>query len=211
MVITGGEGGLGQAIAAGFRDHAWQVEAPGRSILDVGNAGQVAGYFLNREVDLLVCAAGTTRDIPLLKLREADWDAVLGINLTAAARCARAVSRSMVKRRTGHVVFISSHSAVHPPVGQTAYAAAKAGLIGLGKSLARELGRAGVRVNVILPGFLDTRMTAAVSEARRGEVLGEHALGRFNTPEHVARFLRTLEEDLPHTSGQVFQLDSRVA
>ncbi|BCU76617.1 SDR family NAD(P)-dependent oxidoreductase [Luteolibacter sp. LG18] len=211
IIITGGEGGLGQAIAGEFRVAGWEVAAPGRVDLDVASPGSVAAFFKDRETDLLVCNAGLTRDVPLVKLSEADWDAVLQTNLHGAARCAKAALRGMVKRRTGHVVFISSFSALHPPAGQAAYAAAKAGLIGLGKSLAREVGRAGVRINVVLPGFLETRMTTGVSPERRDEVLTEHTLGRFNTPGAVARFIRTLEEGLPHTSGQIFQLDSRVA
>ena len=85
-----------------------------------------------------------------------------------------------------------------------------AGLIGLGKSLAKELGPAGIRVNMVLPGFLETKMTATVSEERKEAVRGEHALGRFNTVEAVAEFLVMLHGRMPHTSGQVFQLDSRV-
>ena len=116
----------------------------------------------------------------------------------------------MLRARRGHIVFISSFSALHPPAGQAAYAAAKAGLIGLSKSLARELGPAGIRVNAILPGFLDTPMTAGLSAERREQVRRDHALGRFNDPEAVAAFLVHLHNHLPHTSGQVFQLDSRV-
>jgi len=211
MVITGGEGDLGQAIAGEFRTAGWQVGNPGRVELDVTRLDSVSAFFKGRETDLLVCNAGLTRDVPLLKLSETDWDLVLQTNLHGAARTAKAALRGMVKRRSGHIIFISSFSALHPPAGQAAYAAAKAGLIGLGKTLAREVGPAGIRVNVVLPGFLETRMTAAVSEERREQVKAEHALGRFNTVEAVARFVRILQEELPHTSGQIFQLDSRIA
>lgn len=211
MVITGGEGDLGQAMAGEFRNAGWRVEAPGRAVLDVTASESVATFFKGRETDLLVCNAGLTRDLPLLKLAESDWDEVMAANLSGAAHCAKAALRGMVKRRSGHIVFISSFSALHPPAGQAAYVAAKAGLIGLGKSLAREVGGAGIRVNVVLPGFLETKMTTGVSDERREQVKSEHVLGRFNTVEAVARFIRTLQEDLPHTSGQVFQLDSRIA
>ena len=211
IIITGGRGGLGQAIAGEFQMAGWEVVAPGRVDLDVTSPESVAAFFKDRETDLLVCNAGLTRDVPLVKLSEADWDAVLQTNLHGAARCAKIALRGMVKRRTGHVVFISSYSALHPPAGQAAYAAAKAGLIGLTKSLAQEVGRAGIRVNAVLPGFLETCMTAGVSIERREQVREEHTLGRFNTPEAVAKFIRILEEELPHTSGQVFQLDSRIA
>jgi len=211
IVITGGAGGLARAIANEFHEAGREVRAPGRSELDVTDPEAVAAYFAGLETDLLVCAAGITRDAPLAKLEESAWDETLAVNLHAAARCARGVLKGMWRRKSGHIVFVSSFSALHPPVGQAAYAAAKAGLIGLAKSLAREAGPVNVRVNVILPGFLETLMTAEVSPGRRDQVRKDHVLGRINTPEAVARFLRTLHEDLPHTSGQVFQLDSRVA
>jgi len=211
IVITGGEGGLARAVAEVFQGLGRDVRSPGRQELDVTDPGAVAAYFAGLETDLLVCTAGITRDAPLAKLTESAWDETLAVNLHAAARCARGVLKGMWRRKSGHIVFTSSFSALHPPAGQAAYAAAKAGLLGLARSLAREAGPANVRVNVILPGFLETPMTAPVSSARRDEVRAAHVLGRFNTPEAVARFLRTLHEDLPHTSGQVFQLDSRVA
>jgi 3-oxoacyl-[acyl-carrier protein] reductase len=211
IVITGGEGGLARAVADVFRAAGRDVRLPGRQELDVTDREAVTAYFAGLETDLLVCAAGITRDAPLAKLEESAWDETLAVNLHAAARCARGVLKGMWRRKSGHIVFVSSFSALHPPAGQAAYAAAKAGLIGLAKSLAREAGPANVRVNVILPGFLETPMTAKVSPGRRDEVRKDHVLGRFNTPDAVARFLRALHEDLPHTSGQVFQLDSRVA
>jgi 3-oxoacyl-[acyl-carrier protein] reductase len=211
MVITGGAGDLGTALALEFRQAGWRVEAPGREQLDVTDPDSVAQFFENRELDLLVCNAGAIRDTLLSKTTEADWDAMMAVNLDGTARCARAGVRTMVKRRLGHVVLISSFSAIHPPAGQVAYAAAKAGLIGFGKSLAKEVGSRGIRANVVLPGFLETRMTENVSAGRREEVCAEHALGRFNTVESVAKFIRCLEEEMPHTSGQVFQLDSRIA
>lgn len=211
MVITGGEGGLGRALADEFSGAGWWVEAPGRSLLDVTNSGQVDAYFRGKQIDLLVCAAGIIRDRPLLKLGVEEWDEVMAVNLKGAVTCAKAACRSMIRQRSGHIVFISSYSALHPPAGQAAYAAAKAGLLGMTKSLARELGAFSVRVNAVLPGFMETRMTEKIGEIRRNQVLKEHLLETLNTPSCVGRFLRTLQEDLPHTSGQVFQLDSRVA
>jgi 3-oxoacyl-[acyl-carrier protein] reductase len=210
VVITGGEGGLVRALAATFAEAGHEVLAPGRDELDVADAAAVKEYFRDREVGLLICNAGITRDALLGRLREEDWDAVMEVNLRGAARCAAAAARGMLRARAGHIVFISSHSAIHPPAGQAAYAAAKAGLIGLAISLAKELGPAGVRVNVVLPGFLETRMTEGLSEERREAVRREHALGRFNTAEAVGDFLVTLHGKMPHTSGQVFRLDSRV-
>jgi 3-oxoacyl-[acyl-carrier protein] reductase len=115
----------------------------------------------------------------------------------------------MKRRKSGHVIFISSNSALHPPAGQAAYAAAKAALLGLVGDLAGPCGDFNIRVNAVLPGFLATRMTESVSNTRRAEVLAAHALGRFNTCERTAAFIRFLHFELPHTSGQVFQLDSR--
>lgn len=211
VVITGGKGALAQAIATEFSDAGWSVEVPGRDELDVRSQTSVTDYLSNREVDLLVCAAGITRDEPLIGLSELMWDEVVETNLDGPARCAKAVINGMLQRNRGHIVLISSFSAIHPPKGQTAYAASKAGLIGLSKALARELGPIGLRVNAVLPGFMETPMTRKLSTARIEEIRRDHVLGTFNTPDRVARFIRLLEEEMPYTSGQVFQLDSRVA
>ncbi len=117
----------------------------------------------------------------------------------------------MRERNGGHIIFISSYSAIHPPIGQAAYAASKAALLGLTQGLAAELGPMGIRVNAVLPGFMETPMTCAVSDGRRIEILSDHSLGRFNTPAIISKFIRHLQEDLVHTSGQVFNLDSRLA
>ena len=209
LVVTGGSGGLGGAIVEVFAAASWEIAAPAHAVLEVTDSMGVRNYFQSRPVDLLVCAAGFTRDAPLARLDEAAWDEVLAVNYQAAAACAAAVLPGMIARGCGHIVFISSYSALHPPLGQVPYATAKAALLGLTGSLARQHGRQGIRVNAILPGFLETRMTSSVSRARKIQVFNEHALGRFNTPVTVAKFIRHLHEDLPHTSGQVFQLDSR--
>jgi 3-oxoacyl-[acyl-carrier protein] reductase len=211
IIITGGNGGLARAIAARFADGGWQVDAPGRTALDVTDTASVKSYFATRTPDLLVCNAGVIRDKPLARLTNSDWQDVIDVNFHGARRCAAACLDAMAARGGGHVVFISSFSALHPPAGQSAYAAAKAALIGLAQGLATEVGAHGVRLNVVLPGFLETPMTHAVSAARRAEILASHTLGRFNTPQAVAAFLWHLHHDLPHTSGQVFQLDSRIA
>ncbi len=209
LVITGGEGGLGKAIVSVFSDDGWIVDAPGRLQLDVTDAASIDRYFATRQVDLLVCAAGMIRDKSLARTSAKDWDDVFAVNYGGAANCAAAVLPGMIRRNEGHIIFISSHSALHPPLGQIAYAAAKAALLGLTTALAKENGRHNIRVNAILPGFLDTPMTAAVSEARSSEILSDHALGRFNTATAVAKFTRHLHEHLPQTSAQIFQLDSR--
>ena len=209
LVITGGNGGLAKAIASAFTSPGWQIAAPGHAELDVTDPAAIQRFFESRTVDLLVCAAGVTRDGRLLTTDESIWDEVMAVNFHGAADCAKAALHRMIERRNGHIVFISSHSAVHPPVGQAAYATAKAALIGLTTSLAGQVGTHGIRVNAILPGFLETGMTRSVSEKRKEEVLAAHFLGRLNTPSAVAGFIRYLHDSLPHTSGRTFQLDSR--
>lgn len=210
LVITGGRGGLGKAIVEVFAAASWEIAAPSRAELDVTDPAAIRKYFEARPVDLLVCAAGIIRDAPLAHLAESSWDEVFAVNYQAAAACAAVVLPRMIDRGCGHLIFISSNSAFHPPIGQLPYATAKAALLGLTTSLARNNGRHGIRINAILPGFLETPMTESVSEKRKAEILDDHALGRFNTPDAVARFIRSLHEDLPHTSGQIFQLDSRI-
>lgn len=208
-VITGGTGSLGRAIAEALLGPDWSVSAPGSRDLDVRDDAAVQDFFRGRPVDLLVCAAGITRDAPLARLSEAAWDETWDVNFKGAVSCAEAVLPGMRQRQAGHIMFISSFSALHPPVGQAAYAAAKAALLGLVSDLAGRHGSFGIRVNAVLPGFLETAMTEPVSERRRSEVLRDHVLGRFNTCRDAANFIRFLHHEMPHTSGQVFQLDSR--
>jgi 3-oxoacyl-[acyl-carrier protein] reductase len=142
-------------------------------------------------------------------LAEADWDTVWQTNYLGAKQCAEAALPSMIRLGRGHIIFVSSHSALHPPPGQTAYASAKRALLGLTQNLATIHGPSNIRINAILPGFLDNRMTAHLSQPRKNAVLQQHALGRLNTMNRAASFLRFLHESMPHTSGQWFQLDSR--
>lgn len=208
-VITGGNGSLGQAIARALQGPCWALATPDSRELDVRDRAAIENYFKARPVDLLVCAAGITRDAPLAKLSQNAWDETWTVNFAGAAACAKAALPSMIERGAGHIIFISSFSALHPPAGQTAYATAKAALLGHTRDLAKLHGSSNIRVNAILPGFLETRMTETVSASRRDEVLAAHALGRFNTIDKVGAFIRFIHHELPHTSGQVFQLDSR--
>lgn len=209
IVITGGSGGLGSALARRFASAGRNVVSLSSADLDVTDRDAVRRWFSGREVELLVCAAGITRDAPLARLPEAEWDAVWNVGFEGALACAEQAVAGMKQRGEGHIVFVSSHSALHPPVGQAAYAAAKAALLGLTTDLAVRWGADNIRVNAVLPGFLETKMTAAVRERRREEVKRDHALGRFNTCGKVAAFIEFLHHELPHTSGQIFQLDSR--
>lgn len=212
LVVTGGRGAIAGAIAAHFREGRWDVFAPGRDDLDVADPTSICRFFHNQPPpDLLVCAAGITRDAPLLHSSLRDWQHVIDVNFHGARACALACLPAMRSAGAGHIVFISSHSALHPPAGQAAYATAKAALHGLCRDLATSAGQHGIRVNVILPGLINTPITRHLLPKRRDEILREHALGRFNTLDVVANFIWHLHHELPHTSGQCFQLDSRPA
>ena len=210
-LITGGAGDLAIAIRASLEEANIHTLAPGKDELNVSTSESVANYITSAgDVDLLICNAGLTLDKPLIKMSEQDWIDVMDVNLNGAFRCAREVSRRMMKRRAGHIIFISSFSALHPPSGQANYAAAKAALLGMMKSMAQELGSRNIRVNAILPGFLETKMTGKLSDKAKEKIRSRHVLGRFNTPDAVADFVSCLHLRMPHTSGQVFNLDSRI-
>lgn len=209
-LITGGEGDLARAIHAELARNGWCVHAPGRASLDVTEKGSVQAFASGLpRLDLLVHAAGSLHDAPLAKMDEAGFDGVLRVHLKGAFLTAQAALKPMVRQRGGHVVFIGSFSALSGPIGQANYAAAKAGLIGLAQSLAAEYGPRNIRVNCVLPGFLETQMTRPLLEKHRPKIEAAHALGRLNTAADAARFIAFLHT-LDNVSGQVFQLDSRV-
>jgi len=209
VIITGGTGGLGQSIQWYFSAAGWEVVALGRKDLDLGDQLAVEAFFSMQKCDLLICAAGGVKDQILARMDVSTWEELFDMNYKASERCALAAISSMEKNGCGHVVFVSSYSAIHPPIGQVAYATSKAALLGLTKDLAVSVGSNGIRVNAILPGFLETPMTAEVSDTRRKEVLNAHAMGEFNSVDCVAEFIHFLHERMPFTSGQIFQLDSR--
>lgn len=208
-IVIGGSGGIGMAVVDELSNAGWQVDAPSHAELDITSRDAVISHFEGKTPELLVCAAGVTDDSLIARMAPEQWDYVWNVNYRGALHCAEAVLPSMRCRGVGHIVFLSSHSAIHPPGGQAAYASAKAALLDLNRDLALRCGPENIRVNAILPGYLETRMTSRVSESRRQEVLASHALGRFNNCQVVAGFIRHLHESMPHTSGQVFQLDSR--
>jgi NAD(P)-dependent dehydrogenase (short-subunit alcohol dehydrogenase family) len=210
-LITGGEGDLGKTIADELRSQGWKVSAPGRKELDVSSAASVDAWFDDaKSIDLVVHCAGILRDRMLTGMSDEDFAAVLDVNLKGTFRVSQAALRHMAKHRRGHIIFIGSNSARWGNAGQTNYAAAKAGLIGLTHSLAKEYGARNVRVNCILPGLLETKMTAHLSKEILDTVRQAHALKKFNNCASVAKFVAFLDRELPFTSGQVFQLDSRV-
>ena len=169
-------------------------------------------FILERfgRIDVLINNAGIIRDALLAKMSEEEWDTVVATNLTGAARCSKAVLRTMMKQRSGHIVSVSSFGALSGPAAQANYAASKAGLIGLAQSLAREAGSRGVRCNVVLPGVMRTAMTKELTEERVAAFERENCLGRLNETREVARFIRFLTTT-ENISGQVFNLDSRIS
>jgi len=208
ILISGGEGDLARALEQEFTGDT--VLAPGRKAMDVRDEAQVERYFSQlKRIDVLIANAGLTRDGALTGLSAEDFNEVVDSNLRGAFLCARAAIKLMIKQRSGHIILIGSRSARFGTRGQSVYAAAKAGMVGFGQSLAKEYGPRNIRCNIALPGFLETKMTASLSDERRETVRGEHALGRFNTAENAARFIAFLSR-LDHVSGQVFTLDSRI-
>ena len=212
-LITGGRGAIATTLATQLEAAGFTVLSPGRDELDVADAESVDRYFAERvdgSLDLLVNNAGVVKDALLAKMEPAQFAEVLEVNLSGAFRCSQRALRPMLKARAGHIVNIGSFSALSGPAGQTNYAAAKAGLIGLTQSIAKEAGARGVRANTVLPGYLKTKMTEPVPSWAEERALEQHVLGRFNTPEDAARFIVFLHSEMPNVSGQVFQLDSRI-
>jgi 3-oxoacyl-[acyl-carrier protein] reductase len=219
-LVTGASRGIGRAIArqlaatglivvAGARgDHAEGVrreivEAGGRAeavALDVtvpANVEQIVADVVSRHgrLDVLVSNAGITRDQLVLRMKPADWDVVIATNLTATFTCVQAVSRPMIRQRSGRIIAISSVVGQMGNAGQANYAASKAGLIGFVKSMARELASRGITVNVVAPGLIATDMTDALGEEVRAKWVAQVPLGRLGTPEEVAAAVRFLASD----------------
>jgi 3-oxoacyl-[acyl-carrier protein] reductase len=160
-------------------------------------------------VDVLVNNAGIIKDGILLRMTEEDWDNVLAVNLKGAFSCCRAVSRIMSREQQGHIINISSIVGIQGREGQANYAASKAGLIGLTKSCAKELGTYNIKVNAILPGYMPTDMGDGVSKTIRERIFHENIRGRVADPQEVAEFVYHLSL-MNNVSGQVFNLDSRI-
>lgn len=159
-------------------------------------------------VDILVNNAGITRDGLLVRMSDEDWDAVLETNLTGAFVMTRAVARHMMKQRSGSIVNITSVIGLTGNAGQANYAAAKAGLIGFTRSVARELASRSVRVNAVAPGFIETDMTSSLPAAVREAALARIALGRFGAPADVAKAVAFLaSDDAAYITGQVIVVD----
>jgi 3-oxoacyl-[acyl-carrier protein] reductase len=222
-LVTGGNRGIGLAIARALREAGHDVVVGSRSgeapdglaavSLDVTSTESVDAAISTIEsgfgpVDVLVANAGITRDTLLLRLEDDDLEAVIQANLVGAIRCARRVARGMIKARRGRIIMISSVVWALGSAGQVNYAAAKAGLIGAGRSLARELGARGITTNVIAPGFIDTDMTAALTEDQRATILGQIPAARYGTPDEVAAVVSFLAGDgAAYINGAVIPVD----
>ena len=159
-------------------------------------------------IDILVNNAGITRDGLLMMMKPEDFDAVIAANLRGTFLCMKAVARQMVKQRYGRIVNLSSVVGLRGNAGQVNYAASKAGVIGMTKSLAKELAGRNITVNAVAPGFIDTDMTAALTESAKSAALGSIPMGRMGTPENVAKAVAFLAgEDAGYITGQVLAVD----
>lgn len=227
VLITGAAGGLGRGLVEAFVEAGWCVAA-GYHVQPVATTERVWPVALDvtrpgdperavqtavatwGRLDALINNAGITADALLVQQTEADWDRVQAVNLTGAMRCARAAAPALSAGGGGHVVNIASYAGRAGGRGQTAYAAAKAGLIGMTAALATEWAGLNVRVNAVLPGVLPTPMTERLSAETRAQLVSANRLGRMNAVAEVARFVVFLCR-MENVSGQVFQLDSRPA
>lgn len=232
-VVTGGSRGIGQAIATRLYDAGAHVAIVGRDLAranlaaaqltgkgrvlavaaDVGRSDQITGAIerIERElgpIDVLVNNAGTTKDGILARMSEADWDLVMNVNLKGAFFAMKLVARGMMKRRRGRIINITSIIGLTGNRGQANYAAAKAGLIGLTRAVARELASRNVLVNAIAPGFIDTDLTRDLPEAARNALVAQIPLERLGSPDDVAGAVLFLASELAgYITGQVLVVD----
>jgi 3-oxoacyl-[acyl-carrier protein] reductase len=225
-LVTGGSRGIGAAIVRelaaagaegviGYRASAEEADAlaaetGGRALqADVSSSEQAQQLVAGAgELDILVNNAGLTRDGLVVRMSDEEWREVIETNLSSVFYTCRAVSRSMLRRRAGAIVNISSIVGVHGNLGQVNYAASKAGIIGLTKSLARELGSRGVRANVVAPGYVATALTEVIPDDLRSAMLVNTPLGRLGEPSDVAGAVRFLcAEESSFITGEVLLVD----
>ena len=223
VLVTGGSRGIGLAIARAFTDAGDDVAVTSRSgqapdglfavACEVTDPASVEEAFTavearNGPVEVLVANAGITHDTLLLRMSEQDWSTVLDTNLGGAFRVAKRASKSMLRARRGRLIFVSSVVGLTGSAGQANYAASKAGLVGLARSLARELGSRSITANVVAPGFVDTDMTAVLTPERRDEIVAQVPLGRYASTQEVAGVVRFLASpEAAYITGAVIPVD----
>jgi 3-oxoacyl-[acyl-carrier protein] reductase len=222
VLVTGGNRGIGRAVAAAFAAGGDQVAVTTRSgevegffsvpcdVTDTGAVDKAVGMVESElgPVEVLVANAGINDDKLLLQMDEESFARVLDTNLVGTFRVVRRALPKMLRQRKGRIVLISSVVALSGAAGQANYAASKAGLIGFARSLAREIGSRSITVNVVAPGFIETDMTAKLSDERRGDVLAQVPLKRFGLPDEVAGVVRWLaSQDASYVTGSVVPVD----
>jgi 3-oxoacyl-[acyl-carrier protein] reductase len=223
VLVTGGSKGIGYGIAVRLAKAGHRVAATYRrgdvpaDVLgvqcDVTDPAQVEAAFAQVEsslgaVEVLVANAGITRDTLLMRMSDEDWDRVIATNLSGAFRVARRAARPMVRGKFGRIVFVSSVVGMMGSAGQVNYAASKSGLVGMARSLARELGSRGITANVVAPGFIETDMTAELGEDLIKRYAEQIPLGRFGSVDDVAGTIEFLASDAAsYITGAVIPVD----
>lgn len=223
VLVTGGSRGIGLAIARAFAANGDKVAITYRGSTppdglfavkcDVTNVDEVDAAFRAVEaehgpVEILVANAGITKDTLLLRMDEETFSSVLDTNLTGAYRVAKRAASGMLRARRGRLIFISSVVGLSGSAGQTNYAASKAGLVGFARSVARELGSRGITANVVAPGFVDTDMTASLSDERKADIISQVPLGRYASVDEIAGVVTFLASDAAaYITGAVLPVD----
>jgi 3-oxoacyl-[acyl-carrier protein] reductase len=223
VLVTGGNRGIGKAIAEAFLAQGDKVAVTTRSggapdgaldlRCDITDPDAVEEAFKAAEeahgpVEVLVANAGITHDTLLLRMSEDDWASVIDTNLTGSFRLAKRAAKGMLRLRRGRVIFISSVVGLLGSPGQVNYAASKAGLVGMARSMARELGSRSITANVVAPGYVETDMTAVLTDEQREAIKGQVPLARYAAPEEVAGAVTWLASDgAAYVTGAVIPVD----